>query len=67
MWSKFVCPLGPFLLAQSHMVIITEDCSKTCTAVVSILFTRDAWVIIRSSLNDYLIEADLQNALDEIR
>ena len=22
MWSNFVCPLGPFLLAQSHIIMI---------------------------------------------
>ena len=21
-WSNFVCPLGPFLLAQSHIVVL---------------------------------------------
>ena len=50
-----------FVESTFHMVNISEDCSRAAV----MLFARDAWV--RFTLSDYLNEADLQNALDEIR
>ena len=41
MWSNFVCPLGPFLLAQSHMCNKRIVSGKNFIAIASVVYPVD--------------------------